>query len=181
MIHCSVVKTFCSGSCSLIAAVRTKSNKAKFRLKRRRSSIIHWYCKLSGTRIRTRSALPVSSCWWIIRPASMVLPKPTSSASKTRGAIRLPTSWAIYSWCSMISTRAPIKPLSGWPASADCIRKISWRSSYQSPRSIRPASKRSSGLASVILAAKRVSIMPRSCSSTLYLSTPITSSTAVTV
>ena len=53
---------------------------------------IHWYCKLSGTKINTRSALPVISCWWIINPASIVLPKPTSSASNTRGAIRLPTS-----------------------------------------------------------------------------------------
>ena len=116
IINCSVVKGFCSGSCSAIAAVLTKSKIANSRLKRRRISIIHWYCKLSGTKIKTRSDLPVINCWWIIRPASIVLPSPTSSASSTRGAIRLPTSWAIYSWCSMISTRAPIKPLSGWDA-----------------------------------------------------------------
>ncbi|CSI70447.1 Uncharacterised protein [Vibrio cholerae] len=30
-------------------------------------------------------------------PASMVLPKPTSSANNTRGAWRRPTSWAMYS------------------------------------------------------------------------------------
>ena len=181
IMHCSVANTFWSGLCSLIAAVRTKSNRAKFRLKRRRISTIHWYCKLSGTNINTRCALPVNNCWWIISPASMVFPKPTSSANKTRGAIRLPTSWAIYSWCGMMSTRAPIKPLSGWPASADCIRKMSWRSSYQSPRSTRPANKRSRGLAKVILAAKRVSIMPRGCPSTWYLITPITSSIPVTM
>ena len=39
--------------------------------------------------------------------------EPTSSASNTRGANRLPTSCAIYNWCGINPTRAPTKPRNG--------------------------------------------------------------------
>ncbi|MNF90194.1 hypothetical protein D3C84_727510 [compost metagenome] len=91
---------------------RSSSNSATCRLKRRRISTSHWCWRFSGTRISTRLARPESSWRWITRPASMVLPRPTSSASSTRGAIRSATSRAMCNWWAIGCARTPPRPQS---------------------------------------------------------------------
>src|SRR3569623_1196758 len=55
---------------------------------RRRSSTYHWYTSGSGSSTSTRATRPVARRRARIRPASIVLPRPTSSASSTRGGRR---------------------------------------------------------------------------------------------
>ncbi|MNN54245.1 hypothetical protein D3C81_1690520 [compost metagenome] len=105
-----------NGLLASLSMKRSASNSATCRLKRRRISTSHWCWRFSGTRISTRLARPVSNWRWITRPASMVLPRPTSSASSTRGALRSATSRAMCNWWAMGWARQPPRP-----HSADCI------------------------------------------------------------
>ncbi|MNF93288.1 hypothetical protein D3C84_759590 [compost metagenome] len=119
--HSSATSASCASSKGLLASLsikRSASNSATCRLKRRRISTSHWCWRFSGTRISTRLARPLSNWRWITRPASMVLPRPTSSASSTRGAMRSATSRAMCNWCAIGCARTPPRP-----HSVDC----SWR------------------------------------------------------
>lgn len=100
------------GLLASLSAKRSLSNRATCRLKRRRISTSHWCWRFSGTRISTRPARPESNWRWMIRPASMVLPRPTSSASRTRGAMRSATSRAMCNWWAIGWARAPPRPQS---------------------------------------------------------------------
>ena len=77
----------------------------------------HFHQPLVLQRIRHgdqhRLARSVSNCCCRISPASMVLPRPTCPPANTRGAARLATSRAMYSWCGIRLVRAPISPVSG--------------------------------------------------------------------
>ena len=65
----------------------------------RSSSSAHWPTRPGGTRIRVRAARRRRHSSLRIRPASMVLPKPTSSASRARPRMRRRTVIAASSWC----------------------------------------------------------------------------------
>ena len=148
MISCSASNGLLASSDMASQRASSKTEKAKFTL--RNISTSHWCTKLEGTTINTRWALAVNNCWWIINAASMVFPRPTSSASNTLGAWRLPTSDAMCNWWGIRSTLAPTKPSNGemlcsnwcnrhcsrksnhlgssnWPFSNRCSGWLSWK------------------------------------------------------
>ena len=63
--------------------------------------------------INIRDARPVKYKRCKTKQASIVFPKPTSSASKTLGQKRADTSLAINSWWGIKSMRPPKKPAAG--------------------------------------------------------------------
>ena len=139
---CSLSKGLLSGDCCR----RSASNSAKRRLKRRSISTSHWCSRLGGTMTRMREARPVSSCWCMIMPASMVLPRPTSSASSTRGACRCPTSLAMYTWWGSRLVRDPIRPRAGERCSRSLCSKVATRRAKSALLSKWPLRRRCCGV-----------------------------------
>ncbi len=90
------MNNWCSIKSSVPSTSLAVSTKLNHKLKRRNNSMNHWCCSDSGKRIKTRRARPVRIKRCKIKHASIVFPRPTSSANKTRGAWRSATSFAIY-------------------------------------------------------------------------------------
>ena len=63
--------------------------------------------------IKIREARPVRCKRCKTKHASIVLPRPTSSANKTLGQKRDDTSLAMNNWCGIKSIRPPKKPAAG--------------------------------------------------------------------
>ena len=69
-------------------------------------SSCHCVVRPAGTMISVRLACPRCSSACQIIPASMVLPNPTSSASRNRRLSADTTRWAAKIWCGRIAVRA---------------------------------------------------------------------------
>ena len=73
----------------------------------RQSSPSHWTVSASGATTRQRSTFPACTSRFRMSEASMVLPRPTSSASSQRtGSVALARS-ATWSWCGKSRMRPP--------------------------------------------------------------------------
>ena len=75
----------------------------------RHSSPSHWTVRVSGATTRQRSTRPECTSRFRIRQASMVLPRPTSSASSQRTGSAAVARSATWSWCGKSRMRPPRK------------------------------------------------------------------------